>query len=572
MKEIYLTTMVFFRLFSKFAFVSGELDCLFSRVVVSVGKCRLLPVLSLIILSVVGCGSGDSNQSGESDTAPGNLLDNSEPTPLVSSIYLQNPDAAKATIGALADFRIKARDNVNGGFYSYLTANGSLGQSSSPNELSSWTSTNKSLVTQTRDIYSFSRAFMVTGEIRYLEQARHAYEFLLEHGRDRNNGGWYFVVDSQGIPADCPNCNEFWNPNFFKWSFVQHYIPLGLGAFCEATREEEVCSSFVDAKNELSSMKDFVHGGYYERSNADYSNPEGKSFASTVDALNTHAFFSYQNGGGLSEIRELASLTAEKFIGSFNQEEVLFGFPDLFTTDWQVNQDQNQGSVGHMLKASWMLSRAYLATNDERYREAAIVSINQVLNEGGWDPINGVPYTSFNWQTGEIDTAAAEYWQIEQAVNAGLSTWYITADKETRGRFLAMADNALGFFQSNVVDWSNGGTFALNSASGNVVNSDKGNSYKSEFHSVEMFYYVYLYGKLMLNRNAATLHYSIAAVAESGGTRQFQFDPVEIDNQSLRLISANLNGVPVDIADPSTRTIFLQGSDRGVLKLEFGID
>lgn len=536
--------------------------------------CKRLSATFLIVLTLSACGGSDGVVEDLPDTENGsdNPQDISDPAPNVVSAYLQDPDEIRSVIASLADFRTRARDNNNGGFYSYLTTDGSLGQSSSPNELSTWVSTNKSMVTQTRDIYTFSRAFMVTGELRFLEQALHAYDFLLAHGRDDVNGGWYFVTDVQGNPADCPNCSQFWNPNSFKWSFVQHYIPLGLGALCEATREESVCRSFTEAKNELSAMRDPVNGGYFEQSDADYSNPQGKSFASTVDALNTHAFFNHQNGADLSEIIELATLTVDKFIGSFGNDSVAFGFPDIFTADWMINQERNQGSVGHLLKASWMLARTYLLTSDGKFREAAMESIDEVLNNGGWDDSNGVPLTSFDWETGEIDSTNAEYWQIEQAVNAGLSTWYITRDMESSDRFLNMADRALLFFQSNVIDWSNGGTYALNAASGNVVNSDKGSSYKAEFHSVEMFYYTYLYAHLMLNRSPATLYYSIAAVDESAGSRQLQFNPLEIDNQSLSLLSATLNGSPVESVDKSARRLELQASDTGILALVFGAE
>jgi len=558
-------------------------------------------LISLVLLSafvLAGCGSsststnseiedsapGDSNGDGSGDGLnpepnsqepnapdPNDLDPQDNNVPDTSSEFLRTPDRAIAIVQSLADFRARARDDEHGGFYSYLTQSGALGRTRPANENSGWQADNKSFVTQTRDVYTFSRAFMLTGNRQYLDHARHAFDFLVTHGRDPINGGWLFVSNRQGNPADCPDCGAFWSPNRFKWSFVQHYIPLGPGVLCEASRGIDSCSVFESVQNTLNSrMWDASNLGYYDVADADFSNPADKSFASIVDALNTHVFQSYllqPSSDTGSRMRDLADITVSRFVGAMNRSEVRFGFPDTYTASWQLIPEQTSGQVGHLLKAGWQLARAYLNTHDDSYRQAAGRLLDETLDNGGWDDTAGVPYTSFDWSTGEITTTEAEYWPIEQAVTAGLSNWYINDDEILRARYLTMADRSLQFFSNHVIDASSGGTFMLNAPSGNVLTSDKGNSYKAEFHSTELFYTVYLYGNLMLQRRPVTLYYSIDA---EDSPRTLQFNPLEIDNASLSILAAELDGQPLQGFLAAARSVTFEGGQGGLLKLTFG--
>ena len=42
-----------------------------------------------------------------------------------------------------------------------------------------------------RHIFSYSVAFMLTGDMKYLDIARDTKDFLIEHGWDRDHGGWF---------------------------------------------------------------------------------------------------------------------------------------------------------------------------------------------------------------------------------------------------------------------------------------------------------------------------------------------------------------------------------------------
>ncbi len=334
---------------------------------------------------------------------------------------------------SLADFRAKARDNVNGGFFSFVNRDGSVSSDR-----------RKGFVTTTRDAWTFSRAFMVTGDEKYLEQATHALNYLYAHGWDNTNGGWFFTSDEYG---NLTPFNMYWNPNTWKWSFVQHYALLGIGAYCDATRDAATCNwmkkgrSYLDTKMWDSNASQL---GYFDQTNLNGSNPINKSFTATVDALTTNGIQAELLWPATYHQRmvDLANIVVNRLAPAVDLSNVKFGYPEQYKTNWSVDTSQTGGDVGHVLKSAWVLARVYLRNPDARYRAAARKFIYEVLNNGGWDQVHGVPYTHYDWSTGQF-TKQTESWQIEQAVTSGLSNWYITDNQADRDTYLQMADRAL---------------------------------------------------------------------------------------------------------------------------------
>jgi uncharacterized protein YyaL (SSP411 family) len=109
---------------------------------------------------------------------------------------------------------MRQRENTNGGVHTKIDR---LANSAGANE--------KALCGQSRIAYAFVRAFMLTGDEQYLEQAHYALKFLYDHGW---NEGWYFVTDAQG------NHISHWGHDSW-WSFQQHYALVGVTAMVEAT-------------------------------------------------------------------------------------------------------------------------------------------------------------------------------------------------------------------------------------------------------------------------------------------------------------------------------------------------
>ncbi len=473
--------------------------------------------------------------------------------------YLLDPARSIAMLKSLADYRVKARDDAHGGYFTVTDSDGTVGADR-----------RKGFVTQTRDAWAFSRAFMVTGDDAYLDHATHALDYLYSHGWDGAYGGWYFSVDELGNLTPYSE-TEDWNT--VKWSFMQHYALLGIGAFCDATRDQVSCDwlrrgrEFLDTKMWDADPSQL---GYYYQADLDMSNLQGKGFFPTVDALTTNgiqAELLWPKEPYHQRMVDLANIVVQRLVANMDQSTVQFGYPEFYDTSWNVDSSITTGDVGHLLKSAWVLARVYMRHPDPRYREAARQLIQQVLDRGGWDETDGVPYTRYDWSTGEI-TKLAECWQIEQAITSGLSNWHIAEAPADRDRYLEMADRALQFFVKYVVDHANGGTYKMNSITGEPTpDTPKSNFYNVEYHSTETFYFTYLYGNLLLHHRPVALHYRVAA---SATPQILQLNPVAVDDASLHILSVTLDGRPLRTFSGSTREVRLAAGQGGKLRVVFG--
>ncbi|MEI9936217.1 MAG: AGE family epimerase/isomerase [Pseudomonadota bacterium] len=463
-----------------------------------------------------------------------------------------------AALKSLADFRAKSRDNVNGGFFTFVKTDGTVSSDR-----------RKGFVTTTRDAWAFSRAFMVTGDESYLEQAAHALTFLFAHGWDDKNGGWYFTADEFGKLTPY---NQYWDPNTWKWSFVQHYALLGIGANCDATRDASTCAWFTKGRNLLDTKMwdgNSSQLGYYDQANLNMTGQTGKGFTATVDALTTNgmqADLLWPNTAYHQRIVDLANIVTDRLAANLDLSIAKYGFPENYKTNWSVDTSQTNIDTGHILKSAWVLARVYLRNPDARYRAAARKLIYEVLNNGGWDETAGVPYTTGNWSTGQV-TKLAECWQIEQAITSGLSNWYIADNQADRDKFLKMADRSLQFFAKYVIDHTNGGTYKMNNINGTPTDGIKSNFYNVEYHSTEMFYFTYIYGNLMLHRTPIALYYKVAATSAQ---RVIQLTPIAIDDASIQIQSVTLDGAPLATFSASTREVTLAAGQGGKLRVVFG--
>ena len=80
-----------------------------------------------------------------------------------------------------------------------------------------------------RHVFSYSAAYMLTGEERYLDVARETVDFLLKHGWDKEYGGWYDEIDRSGLVVQES-----------KSTFYQIYAITGLTMYYVATRDPAV--------------------------------------------------------------------------------------------------------------------------------------------------------------------------------------------------------------------------------------------------------------------------------------------------------------------------------------------
>ncbi len=471
----------------------------------------------------------------------------------VRSPYLLDPDLAIGYVDSCARLWIHAADTIQGGFFTNVNRQGYA--------LTAW-GTNKDVLSQSRDAYGFTRAFMLTGNETYLTMARHALTFQYAHGWDTLDGGWLNNLDISGTPT---------NPNGTKTAFYQHYALLGPAASFEATRDTTdwfwLMRGYASNEAHLwDTRPDDI--GYYDMSNRDWTARTNKSFNATVDAVTTTLVPLYLLTGDstyATRLRELASDMRDVILPTMYSHAI--GFVEMYDSNWGWtdatggDQYHNRTIMGHVLKTAWCFGRINQLLPDPTYIPAAESLITNVWQKG-YDHVYGGPYKDYDRTNGTMfmygqDTAKA-WWQMEQAVVAGLMLHRLTG----RSEYLQMADETLQFYMKHFVDHTYGDVYSdvAHDGAGWLWNDAKGNSGKAAYHSIETGYYVYLYGKLLLRGEPATLHYMIAP---STAARDIPLNPIELPSSAYRITSVQLNGASFADYDGTGRTLHLNAGAGG---------
>jgi mannose/cellobiose epimerase-like protein (N-acyl-D-glucosamine 2-epimerase family) len=469
----------------------------------------------------------------------------------VQSPYLANPDLAIGYVDSCAAFWFKAYDSVQGGFYMNIDRTGNL--------ITSW-GTGKNPLNESRDAYGFLRAYMLTGNVRYLTYARRALDFLYRSGWDNTNGGWYSEVNKSGSPT---------NASANKTAYYQHYAILGILASVEVT-DDSVDRAILTrslAHNEAHFWDARAQSfGYYDQTLANGTSPSGKSFNATVDAITTHLLTLYLMTGDSTywnRLVQVADNMVNRLAASAASQAT--GFVEAYDTNWNPDPSQTMTIMGHVLKTAWCLARMYQLHPDPGYLSTAEQLVDIVLQKG-YDHQNGGPYKDYDRTTGQMlmwgqaDTAKA-WWQMEQAVTAGLMLNFITG----KSKYLTMADETLTFFMKYFVDHLYGEVYENRTKYGaQIWDTNKGDNGKAAYHSIELGYYTYLYGKLLLKHQSATLHYAFTPV---GRFRDISLTPIAAPAGFLRILDVTLDGIPYANVDKVHRILhipLLTGGDFAV--------
>lgn len=492
---------------------------------------------------------------------------------LVKSANILTPDVNVDNIKTNVQFWIDhAYDPINGGFFSNISRNGTVLTSKEAN-IATKIYFEKSLISQTRQAYGFARAFMLTGDENYLTYSKSALNFLFNHGWDTTNEGWYTFAKSDGSIDN----DRWWNPNTGKWGFTQHYALLGIIANYEATHDPIVKSWMDKGENSINShMWDSRPGyeGYYEQANSNWSGSSGKGFTCTVDAITTHAELSYlvtQDATHKAKLAQLANIILTRFIPTMDNSKVKVLYPEGFDNNWVCNSFNSDGSIGHFIKTSWCLGRAYLCdTTKKELKNAASKILDQTwtYRNGAvsiWDHVNGGPFNGINTGTGNFTGSGdnKDYWTLEQGFTGPMINYYITKNPI----YLQMADESISFYMSHFIDPTYGETFQELDPTGTIVRKDvKGDDFKANYHATEFLYYAYLYSNLYYLNQPASLYYKFAA---STTAQNITLTPIPMEENVLRIKSVTLDGTEFTNFNPITRTLNIAANQGGKFKVTY---
>lgn len=351
-----------------------------------------------------------------------------------------------------------------------------------------------------RQVYGFSAAYLLSGDRKYLEVARGAVEYLLEHAWDRQYGGWFGVLTQTGQPKDSTKSVD-----------LQLYTDVGLALYYFVTGDEKVLSHIKESvRIRKSHARDKEFGGYYQVLNRDLtvkdSSKSKHSHFGYTSSLLINLSMATRDPEILSFAEELMQISMDRMTDS--QEGWLRGFPTRFDRKWNFTPATVDGkeviSAGAQLTGALAFLRLYELTGNEVYRKEGVRLGEQTMRyawdskRGGWyDVVERTPPHSL------LGTPAVSWWIQCYGSFLQLHLYHLSGEKRYLDQFQKMA----AFWNQYLVDRELGGVFQTVSADGIPRDSNKAVVWKASYHEMEHALLNYLYLNLYVHHKPAVLHF-----------------------------------------------------------------
>jgi len=344
-----------------------------------------------------------------------------------------------------------------------------------------------------RQIFLYSAAFMMTGDIENLEYARQGVNWLIDKGWDKDHGGWYSRLTLEGDPAD---------PQENKYTQDMSYAALGLASYFYVSRDPL-------AEEYLLKTYELIMGPLWDEENRRVWDGADYTLSREVD----------QAGGGwelvaiLDQINAYMILVQPYLTQAAHREQwgktlVTLGqsMIDHFLKDgyfWGQASAPPRGGrhvdFGHTLKAYWMLDRI-----DRRF---GVPAFRQVIEEHVPHWINlafdertglwGATMTSRNYaRYGSSWWIYAESQQFAATLNLSQDGIYTDKlERTSQGWFDFFIDKEYGEVIQGIDPQGRSGEIPLYSNS-------KVWEWKNGFHSAEHALMMYIHGRALEGRPA----------------------------------------------------------------------
>ena len=230
------------------------------------------------------------------------------------------------------------RDEENGGFYGYMDFDLKLDKKAE-----------KGCILNSRILWFFSEAAMLTGRADLAEDARHAYQFFLKNCYDEANGGVYWSCDYTGKPQDTT-----------KHTYNQGFAIYALSAYYRLTKDP-VALTYAKKIFHLIEQHCTDSEGYLEAFTIDWK-PEsneklsenGVMAAKTMNTL-LHVFEGYAGLYQASRdpevekaLRRILDIYEHKIYSPELHRQLVF-------FDQHYNSIIDLYSYGHDIESSWLI-------------------------------------------------------------------------------------------------------------------------------------------------------------------------------------------------------------------------
>lgn len=399
-----------------------------------------------------------------------------------------------------------------------------------------------------RHIFSYSTAYLLTGDEKYLEIASRIAHYLIQNGWDKENKLWFNELDIEGNTADRD-----------KDMFMQLYAVTGLSMYYVVTRDEKILN-YIEESIELLSEHAWDHqnDGYFNSLNHDLSVKDStKKATPQLAPLSGYLAYLYpttKNETYLRDTKKAIDIISNKMI---DPEGVWL--LESFDNQWQVNEEQSSKiNVGHNQELIWMYLRLYLLTQDDVYKERAL-QFYPLLYNTAFNTKTGAWHHRFSRNNSDIKSDTTPWWIQAYGNMLELYMYRITGEQKHLNRFKLGAD----FWNSNFIDNEQGGAYLKVGMDGDIADTNKAVRSKTSYHSMEHGLLNYLYLNLWVQDKPATLHFKVTS-SEQGD----KFHPNIIEDPAIKIKSVKINGQNWDKFNAKGAFITLPELTNGSIEVE----
>ncbi|WP_455674416.1 AGE family epimerase/isomerase [Phocaeicola sp.] len=362
----------------------------------------------------------------------------------------------------------KMTDKENGGFYGRITGQETLVPKSE-----------KGAILNARILWTFSSAYRLLHQPEYWEIATRAMREIIDRFYDKEFGGVYWSIDSNGCPLDTK-----------KQIYAIGFAIYGLTEYYRATGDNEALEYAIRLFHDIEAHSfDHEKNGYCEALTREW-NEMADMRLSAKDAnerksMNTHLhilepytnlFRIWKNEQLRKQLHNLVRLFIDEILDTNTKHLRLF-----FDDDWQSKH--NIISYGHDIEASWLIHEAALVLNDKQLLtevEPYVIDIAEAATEG-FLPGGGMVYELYQ-DTSSID--ADRHWWVQAETIVGYINLYQHFDDKLS---LFRAVQCWEFIKAHLIDHENGEWHWSHRADGTTnKDDDKAGFWKCPYHNGRM--------------------------------------------------------------------------------------
>ncbi|HZY25899.1 MAG TPA: AGE family epimerase/isomerase [Bacteroidales bacterium] len=385
---------------------------------------------------------------------------------------LKNEVLANLTHNILPFWSDRMVDNKKGGFYGRIDSNNKV----YPGE-------DKGGILNARILWTYSSAYRILKDTAYLQLATRTKEYIMAHFIDKQYGGAYRSVKSNGAPSDTRK--QIYTQSFFIYGLCEYYRATG-------DTESLNCAKQIFELFEKYAL-DTQNGGYFEVFTRDWHRSHdliiGEKSVNDEKTMNTHLHImeAYTNLYKVwpekrvgDELKNLVILFLDKIIDAKTFHLICF-------MDKNWNRTSDIDSYGHDIESSWLLNEAADLLDDSilsgRVKLMSIKVADAALE--GLQADGSMIYEKD--LSSNLTNNERSWWVQAETVVGCFNVFEMTGDE----RYLEKSLNCWKYTKNHIVDNKAGGWFSSVSESGVPGHGDKGGFWVCPYHNSRMCMEIY---------------------------------------------------------------------------------